>query len=259
MNALLSLLLPLCLGAVPADTLRISDLFTTHVIFGTELIYADLSNSQSTAAKILDQSRNIMAVKARVPFSSPLSVSALGADGVMRTFIVLFDEHPRELVVDLREDSPDVNGNESPSPEDLISGKRELWHLSDSRDGVTAACVRLLVLSDALFAVFEIGNGSAVGWDCADAAFVVETRRRARRGAAPERTVVPRSRRGTASCAPEQKTRVAYSLEKLTLARDQVLRVYFHERGGNRELSLTLGPEDVNRARSIPPTGRKRM
>ncbi len=42
------------------DTLKISDLFTTHIIFNTDLIYADLSNSQVMAAKILDQSKNMI-------------------------------------------------------------------------------------------------------------------------------------------------------------------------------------------------------
>ena len=35
-----------------SDTLRVSDIFTTHIIFNTDLIYADLSNSQTCAAKI---------------------------------------------------------------------------------------------------------------------------------------------------------------------------------------------------------------
>ena len=48
-----------------ADTLRVSDIFTTHIIFNTDLIYADLSNSQACAAKILEQSKNMMALKAR--------------------------------------------------------------------------------------------------------------------------------------------------------------------------------------------------
>ena len=59
-----------------SDTLRVSDLFTTHIIFNTDLIYADLSNSQACIGKILEQSKNMMALKARSPFATPLSVCA---------------------------------------------------------------------------------------------------------------------------------------------------------------------------------------
>ena len=85
-----------------ADTLRVSDIFTTHIIFNTDLIYADLSNSQACAAKILEQSKNMMALKARSPFTTPLSVSALESNGAMHTYIVIFEEHPETLVYDMR-------------------------------------------------------------------------------------------------------------------------------------------------------------
>ena len=75
-----------------ADTLRVSEHFTTHLIFPTDIIYADLSNSSVVAAKILEQSRNMMALKARNPFEAPLSVSALESNGAMHTYIVLYEE-----------------------------------------------------------------------------------------------------------------------------------------------------------------------
>ena len=37
------------------DTLWVSDIYTTHIIFDTDLTYVDLSNGQSVAAKIIDQ------------------------------------------------------------------------------------------------------------------------------------------------------------------------------------------------------------
>ena len=98
--------LPAAARQHPADTLRVSDIFTTHIVFNTDLIYADLSNSQACVGKILEQSRNMIALKARSPFATPLSVSALESNGTMHTFIVLFEENPRELVYDIREAVP---------------------------------------------------------------------------------------------------------------------------------------------------------
>ena len=42
------------LKAETVDTLRLSTLFTTHVVFRTELVYADLSNTKLIAAKIIE-------------------------------------------------------------------------------------------------------------------------------------------------------------------------------------------------------------
>ena len=36
------------------DTLRISAAYTTHIIFATDLTYADLSNNRYVAAKIIE-------------------------------------------------------------------------------------------------------------------------------------------------------------------------------------------------------------
>ena len=93
-----------------ADTLRVSEHFTTHLIFPTDIIYADLSNSSVVAAKILEQSRNMMALKAWNPFEAPLSVSALESNGAMHTYIVLYEEHPGSLVYDMRPGAAPATG-----------------------------------------------------------------------------------------------------------------------------------------------------
>ena len=59
------------------DTLRISSAYTTHIIFSTDLTYADLSNSRFVVAKIIEQNKNMLALKAKEPFAESCSVSAL--------------------------------------------------------------------------------------------------------------------------------------------------------------------------------------
>jgi hypothetical protein len=45
-------------------------------------------------------------------------------------------------------------------------------------------------------------------------------------------------------------TSIGYTLEKVSLAKDQVLRVYFYETGGQRELVLTIDAKDINKAKT---------
>ena len=46
-------------------------------------------------------------------------------------------------------------------------------------------------------------------------------------------------------------TRMAYSFDKLTLADDQVLKVYLYEEGGQRNLVMTITARDINKARIL--------
>ena len=77
------------------DSLSISTAYTTHVIFSTDLTYADLSNNKIVAAKIIEQNKNMLAIKARPPFEEYTSVSALESNGKMYTFIVRLDPSPQ--------------------------------------------------------------------------------------------------------------------------------------------------------------------
>lgn len=249
-----------------ADTLRISDLFTTHIVFNTDLIYADLSNSQVMAAKILEQSKNIMALKARAPFNNPLSVSALESNGNMKTFIILFEKHPASLLYDTRagieEDTAPADGSASksgpgmfrkgnaPLLKDVALAPQTLYHISSRQYRIEVTCTNILSYSDITYMVFRLKNGSGVSYECSDATFVVESKKKAKKSVVYDKNIFPKSRYGTISCAPGEETVIGYSMDKLSLSKDQVLNVYFYELGGQRELLLTIDSDDVNRART---------
>ena len=255
-TALLLSLATLAAGAQGADTIRVSHLYTTHVIFQTDLIYADLSNSQVMAAKILDQSKNMMALKARRPFEGTFSVSALESNGEMHTYIVLYEEHPGSLIYDIREkasgDGPAglYRRKDAPLLKDVVAAGRKLWHIYSKEYDIEVSCTNILSCSDITYMVFTLANRSGVSYECPDATFVVESRRKSRKSVVYDRNIFPKSRSGTISCAPGETTSIGYTLEKVSLAKDQVLRVYFYESGGQRELVLTVDARDINRART---------
>ena len=259
------------------DTLRVSDQYTTHVIFNTDLIYADLSNSQVMAAKILEQSKNMMALKARGDFSTPLSVSALESNGSMHTYIVLFEKEPRSLVYDMRRKEstpaliPQVKGDskrreasvpvegsgaglyrmaDAPLLKDVVESPQSLWHLSRRQYDIEVTCTNIMSYSDITYMVFTVKNSSGVSYECADATFVVESRKASKKSVVYDKNIFPKSRYGTLSCAPGGTARIGYTMDKISLSRDQVLKVYFYEQGGQRELVLTIGHDDINKART---------
>ena len=96
---MMTLMSAVMLKAQAPDTLRLSSLFTTHIVFRNELEYVDISN-KALAGKVLEQSRNVLALKARAPFDYETTVTTLENDGTIHTYIVIYDESPKELVLD---------------------------------------------------------------------------------------------------------------------------------------------------------------
>ena len=265
-------------GAIAqSDTLRVSARYTTHVIFSTDITYADKSDGGTIAAKVVEQNKNMIALKARAPFTEPCSVSALESNGRMWTFIVVYDDSPERLIVDTRrqasevtEDSPEDRqkkdgkkqpkkertastwkSGDAPTLEEVSKMGRELHHIGTSGYGVTVLCENIFSYSDITYMVFSVDNTSGISYDVTDATFVIESRKRSKRTVAYDQTVFPRSRYGSLTAGPGQKGRIVYSFDKMTLSKDQALRVYLYENGGQRNLVMTVSPSDINRAKSL--------
>lgn len=324
------------------DTLQVSSRYTSHVIFSTDVTYADMSNTQAIAAKIVEQNKNMIALKARESFTEPCSISALESNGRMWTFIVVYRDSPERLIVDTRvqrgqpqqsgqqasqtgsrpgqaevksgrgperkagraagqsrgESQPDHdgggsifssgksrnrslrrNGNtpdggscgssygrtassgsgsvstwkrgDAPTLEEVAAMPRKLYHIGTSGYGVDIQIENIYSYSDITYMVISVENGSGISWDVTDATFVIESRRQTRRTVSYDRTVFPRSRYGTLGAGPGGAGRIVYSFDKMTLSEDQMLKVYLYESSGERNLVMTVSPDDINRAKSL--------
>ena len=270
------------------DTLKLSKAYTTHVIFPTDLTYADLSNPAFVAAKIIEQNKNMLALKARDVFEESTSVSALESNGTMHTFIVIYQEHPSQLVIDLRQEKaqqPVVQQfqsqtaqmiqsakqqKDSPAPapsldmgnvstwktgsapmlQDIISEPQHLYHIGEKEYDIQVLCEDLSAYSDITYMIISLKNNSGISYDISDATFVIESKTPKKRSVVYDKPIFPRSRYGKLSAGPGEYTRIAYSFDKMTLSKDQCLRVYFYETGGQRNLVMTIDTKDINKARA---------
>ena len=263
------------------DTLSISSDFTTHIIFSTDLTYADLSNSRVVVAKIVEQNKNMLALKARLPFGEKTSISALESNGTMHTFIVRYDSSPDKLVIDMREENKPryqapvadmlntARGTQSeyskyqpegsnvstwksgkaPLLKDVAQYSQKLFHLSDRQYDIQVLCEDISSHSDITYITLSLRNKSGISYSINDASFVIESKKESKRTVKYENTLFPRSRFGSLSAGPGEYTRMVYSFDKMTLSKDQVLKIYFYEQDGQRNLVLTLDTKDINKAR----------
>ena len=244
------------------DTLFISTTQVVHLRFGSELKYVNLGN-KAIVAKIVDGSKDYVAVKAREPFDICTSMSCLESTGAMHTFLVAYREHPSRLEVDTRSKSvtPGVTGSLSHVPQDTTFSfsslkdysamDKELYHIGTRGYGIDIQCDNLFYKDDVLFLALSLRNNSAVSYELATPRFAVESRRRTKRGLQYEKGVFPRQSYGLGAVAPGAEGRMVFTFDKIALVKGQALRVYLYEKGGSRNFVLTLAPWDVNGARRL--------
>ena len=269
MKRIIPLLTLMCLSVASyaqPDTLRLSSSFTTHVIFPTDLSYVDLSDPSLVAAMIVEQSKNVLALKACAPFSGATSVTAIEANRQIHPFIVVFEESPRELVVNLAQNAPAQSAEaaasdplataEQPqkaqhSMEEIFNMPQGIYHISHQDNDIHAVCENIMSFGDVLYLSLSLENKSSTDYRIEGATFCIEPKKKVERTALQPKAVFARNRYGSLSAAPGQKGREVYSFDKITLQKGQVLRIYFYESDDQRNLILDIDWRDLNRAQKL--------
>lgn len=141
MKTLRTLLLSAVLAAIVSPALRaqgsdplltevvdISDIYTTHFQFATDLIYANASNTENILSSIVKDNRNILAVIATAPFDETYSISAMESNGSLHTYILRYNREPSVLVID------EKNNRRDTSRDTIHLSMRYTTHLIYSRE-----------------------------------------------------------------------------------------------------------------------------
>lgn len=244
--------------AFPVDTVYISTLSTTHIRFSSELKYVDLSN-KVLSARIVEGSKDIVAVKAKEAFEFTTTMSCLEADGRLHTFIVAYGESPEVLIVDMRRSPvrPGMTDMTKPETLDLSrwtpdvaevldSLEREIYHIGDVAYDIKVLCENVIIKDDVTYIVLSVENGSAVSYSMSAPRFVIESKRKTKRGLVYEKQLFPKHTSGETVTAPGTVSRMVFSFDKVTLVKGQVFRIYLYEDGGPRNFVLSFGVRDLN-------------
>ena len=93
--------------------------------------------------------------------------------------------------------------------------------------------------------VLSIENGSAVSYSISNPRFVIESKRKTKRGLVYEKQLFPKRTSGETVTAPGTVSQMVFSFDKVTLVKGQVFRIYLYEDGGPRNFVLSFGVRDV--------------
>ena len=247
------------------DTVYISTMSTTHIRFSSELKYVDLSN-KVLSARIVEGSKDIVAVKAKEVFDFTTTMSCLEADGRLHTYVVAYDESPDVLIVDMRrspvrpgmtslhdkiaeDEFKQSDSSEVSVFEGLALLERGIYHIGDVEYDIRIMCENIAIKDDITYLVLSQKNMSAVSYAMSSPRFVIESKRKPKRGLVYEKQIFPKHCYGECVTAPETESRIVYSFDKVTLAKGQVFRIYFYEDGGPRNFVLSFGIKDLRNSR----------
>ena len=136
----------------------------------------------------------------------------------------------------------------APTIQEVLGFPRDIYHVFDRSYRVSAMVTNIFAYSDLTYIVIELRNNSDIGYMAGDVQFNIENRRKSSKELASDKPVWSKSSYGTLSCPPNAVTRIGYTLPKQTLLRNEVLRLYIYEKGGNRNLFLVLDDKDLNLA-----------
>ena len=248
------------------DTVYISTMSTTHIRFSSELKYVDLSN-KVLSARIVEGSKDIVAVKAKEAFEFTTTMSCLEADGRLHTFIVAYDASPEVLIVDMRRypvrpgmtdlTKTGMTDMTKPRVTDLVQEdldekvgvsdtlEREIYHIGDVAYDIKVLCENVIIKDDVTYIFLSVENGSAVSYSISSPRFVIESKRKSKRGLVYEKQLFPKHTSGEYVTAPGTVSRIVFSFDKMMLVKGQVFRVYLYEDGGPRNFVLSFGVRDL--------------
>lgn len=263
------------------DTLYVSHLYTTHILFSTDLSYVDISNLKIITGKIVETNKNMIAIRAREPFPTTASMFVYESNGMPHSYILKYDEYPKTKFIDesnsgIKEAAPvaadvvtPVTGSQqtgkrqeltrnvkagtarkadAPKLSDVIDLPRQLYHLNGRDQKITFSCENIYSYSDITYVVLSLENKSGVSFEANDVTFVVESRKKGKRTIEFKSNLQPKSRYGNLTTAPGEYGKMVYSFDKLSLSSDRVLKAYLYEQNGQRNIEITIMAQDVNQA-----------
>lgn len=246
------------------DTLYVSDFHTIHIRFDSELAYVNLGDNV-LVARIVNADKEFLAVKAKERFDYTTSIFCIESDGDIHSFIVRYSQKLTKQIIDTREQLPDLKSescivekehHETATFEkiktDSFSGlNKELYHIGCYGYGISITCDNIFYRDDSLYLVMQVTNNSAVSYHFSEPRFAVESRKKSKRNLEYEKNIIPHRIYGDGKVQPDKSVKIIVCLDKITLIKSQVLKIYYYEIDGPRNFILTISMNDISKAKRL--------
>ena len=254
----------------PSYQINVTDKKTTHIIFPYEIRYADLG-SKEIAGEAVEKAGNVFRVKAlNSSLFMETNLTVVTADGRLFSFLLHYKENPEALTYDLTKTLLDGNvskaakvssGSQARLADNLnrqgelaLHSRRKIRHVGYKEQGVGLYLKNILYKDDVMYLVLGLDNSSKLDYDIDYMRTYVKQMKQAGESSATQDVPVEPIKTFDASerVVPrrEELTKVV-AIERLTLEADRRLIVQVGEANGGRQLTISIGPEELATARPL--------
>ncbi|MCJ8208117.1 conjugative transposon protein TraN [Mucilaginibacter sp. RS28] len=243
--------------------LEVTDQKTTVILLPSPIQSVDRGTAFLLAEKVKG-SENVLKVKAQNKFLPASNLSVVTADGQLFSFTVDYSASPAYQAIDLKRQQlgkkPDVvlsatTVNESYLQQQAISvfAAKPFMDKSARSHRMRLQLLGIYGTGDLLYFRFTLANGSHVGYQTGTTRFFVTDRKRAKRTAQQESDQSPVyiSPDATGELGGRRQRQFVVAFNRFTIADNKRLVVEWMERGGDRNISLSLRGEDLLQAAQI--------
>lgn len=269
--AQLAFVLPMSNSTIrPSYAIQVSTNKTTHIIFPYEIRYADLG-CKEIAGEAVEKAGNVFRLKAmnQNPFLET-NLTVVTADGRLFSFLVSYKEHPDAVTYDLTKVLLDGDvsksakvsaGSQARLADNLnrqgelaLHSRRKIRHIGVKAMGINLYLKNILYKDDVMYLVLGMENSSKLDYSIDYLrTYVMQLRRIGESSATQDVPVDPiKVFDASEGVIPrhDRLTKVV-AIERLTLEKDRRFIVQMGEENGGRQVSISIGPEELATARPL--------
>lgn len=241
---------------------------TSHLIFPSEIRYADLGSGLLMAAKAED-ANNVLRVKAAVrDFEQQTNLSVITTDGRFYSFDVHYDPNPKILGYNIGANGNagsqstlfEELGESSPSTAESVmkriydNDKRVIRHIRTRNAGAEFRLNGIYVHDGKYYFHIALYNSTNVPYRIDFLNFKIADRNKARRTAVQQKAISPlRVYRPAGEIKAGGSERCVYVLDLFTLTDGKLLLIEIYEKNGGRQQTLKIKNSDLLKA-CLPDT-----
>lgn len=253
-------------GKLPTTALYVSDQKTTHLVFPYPVTYVDLGNSGIIAAKATGAD-NIVRVKSAGTNFPETNITVLTSNGKLYMFTVNYQHDPKVLSLDMGAAASSITASESGeailSNSPIGQGNLDAYSkqalarggssASESANQLSVKCGSVGYKQETLFFPLHIANKSNVTYDVDFVKFYIQDKKVAKRTAEQAIEITPIY----VYNGSQKKIDVKGTLEqvfvfkKFTIPEQKQLIIEVYEKGGGRNVKLSLANSDLLKARTF--------
>lgn len=269
--AQLAFVLPMTNASIrPSYAIQVSANKTTHIIFPYEIRYADLG-SKEIAGEAVEKAGNVFRLKATGQNQfMETNLTIVTSDGRLFSFLVSYKEHPDAVTYDLTKMLLDgdvsksakvSSGSQARLADNLnkqgelaMHSRRKIRHIGYRTQGMNLFLKNILYKDDVMYLVLGMDNASKLDYQIDYLRTYVMQLKKAGESSATQDVPVDPIKVFDASevVIPRHDELVkVIAIQRLTLEKDRRLIVQVGEEAGGRQLSITIGPEELATARPL--------